>query len=270
MSKSDRARKREQRRGYAKPSAPRVIGANDNAVNDNEGVVVIAGVELTHGQAIRFRRAEANLQSRDLIVQRAGHRVMVELEAEIRERIERAGVESHVETVRRLEELRGVTIGQSKVEGAVGKHRVQRDGLETLYASGSIDRTQHAAGTLYRADYERVDPERALTPPALDATRVNAGHGGENWCQKRRQIEDRLWSIHRMICGVEAGLSTQRGAMPILPASHPSMRAIHALQEIAGKGRPVMDLATSGSGRARVRVDLIRGLNTCAIFYGLE
>jgi hypothetical protein len=48
------------------------------------------------------------------------------------------------------------------------------------------------------------------------------------------------------------------------------MRAIHALVEIAGKGANLLDLATSGSVRARIREDLIFALNACAIAYGLE
>lgn len=48
------------------------------------------------------------------------------------------------------------------------------------------------------------------------------------------------------------------------------MRAIYALNEIAGKGANVRDLASSGSVRARVREDLIFALDACAIAYGLE
>lgn len=52
MSKTDRAKKRQLKR-YAKPSAPRVIGANDNQpapVNDNDA---------TKAKSIRTHRAEA-------------------------------------------------------------------------------------------------------------------------------------------------------------------------------------------------------------------
>ena len=50
----------------------------------------------------------------------------------------------------------------------------------------------------------------------------------------------------------------------------PVMRAIHTLNEIAGNGANVLDVATSGSVRARIREDLIFGLDACAIAYGLE
>lgn len=270
MSKADRAKKRLQRKAYAQPSRPRVIGANDNHVNDNDEVVVIGGVELTQNQAVNYRNACAKLSSKDISVQRVGHRMMMELEVQIRGRIEARETEDAIETKRRLEELRGFTIGKSKVEGAAGKAQVQRDGLETLRKAASIGTTQHAAGMLYRADYERIDPEKGLTPPALDATRVQAGHGGDNWCRKRREIEERVFAIHLSICGVEPPRDGQRRALPNLPGSHPAMRSIRALVEVAGKGRPLSDLASSGSSRARLRQDLIFGLDACAIFYGLE
>lgn len=59
MSKSDRARKREQRRGYAKPSAPRVIGANDNAVNDNERAAARSDAQRTAKALQHEREMEA-------------------------------------------------------------------------------------------------------------------------------------------------------------------------------------------------------------------
>lgn len=48
------------------------------------------------------------------------------------------------------------------------------------------------------------------------------------------------------------------------------MRATYALNEIAGKGANILDLASSGSVRARIRDDLIFALDACAIAYGLE
>lgn len=204
MSKTDRAKKRIQRKATGKPSAPRLIGANDNHANDNRAPVVIAGVLLTDGQAHRFYAAQDKLQSRDMDVRRHGQRMMVVLEAELRERVEASATGDFIEARRKLEELRDVTVGESSVEGAKGKLQVRRDGLEMLRKVGSLDSVQHAAGLRYRADYDQIDPERMLTPPSLDPARVKVAHGGDNWYAKRRQIEDRVFAIHLAICGIEA------------------------------------------------------------------
>lgn len=79
-----------------------------------------------------------------------------------------------------------------------------------------------------------------------------------------------MFGIHWMICGVGAPKDGQRAALPALPKGEPTMRALHALNEIARKGAKVLDLASSGSVRARIREDLIFGLVACAIAYGLE
>jgi len=62
MSKTDRAKKRQQKRArYAKPSLPRVIGANDNIATANDNLPEVPdlsrepGVKETPGQRI-FRQ----------------------------------------------------------------------------------------------------------------------------------------------------------------------------------------------------------------------
>jgi hypothetical protein len=122
---------------------------------------------------------------------------------------------------------------------------------------------------LYRADYERIDPEKMLTPPQLDPEKVSVVRGGDGWDHKRREIEERVFGIHLMICGVDAPTATERRALPRLPAGHPAVRAILALTEIAGKGANIRDMANSGGVRARIRGDLEFALDACAIVYGL-
>jgi len=272
MSKADRAKKREQRKRYAKPSTPRAIGANDNieAANDNTAPVSIRGVRLTDSQALRFVAAEAKVASPDLDQQRDGQRMFRALDAEIDARILERDAKENLEELRSLEALRGLDIGVSDHEKARGAPRASRDGLETLLTAGSITRTQHAAGILYRADYERIDPEKQLTPPQLDPEKINVVRGGDGWDQKRREIEERVFGIHLMICGVAAPTKDERRAMPRLPMGHPAARAIHALNEVAGKGSNIRDLANGGSARARIRDDLEFALDACAITYGLD
>jgi hypothetical protein len=73
-----------------------------------------------------------------------------------------------------------------------------------------------------------------------------------------------------MICGVEPPKGKQRAAMPNLPKGHPAMRAIDALERLAGRGDNVQEISASGSVRARLREDLIFALDACAIVYGLD
>lgn len=274
MSKLSKSRSRLRKGRYAKPSPPRMIGANDNhpeAVNDNAAPVTIRGVRLTENQAYRMQVAEARIASDDLANQRLGHRMLEALEQEIDVRLTANQVDAALDERRGLEALRGYSIDKSNVEGAVGAPRIARDGLETLLTANSISRTQHAAGLLYRADYERIDPEKMLTPPQLDPEKLNVVRGGDGWDHKRREIEDRVFGIHCMICGIDPPTSKEdRRSLPRLPARHPAIRAIHALVEIAGKGANLGDMTASGSVKARIREDLIFALDACAITYGLE
>lgn len=273
MSKQSKAKAKLRKGRYAKPSLPRVIGANDNhpaAVNDNAEPVMIRGVRLTENQQYRLHVAEERIASEDLANQRLGHRMLEALDQEIDARLLAEVVDAALDERRGLEALRGYTVDRSQIEGAVGAPRIARDGLETLLTAGSITRTQHAAGMLYRADYERIDPEKMLTPPQLDPEKLNVVRGGDGWDHKRREIEERVFGIHLMICGIDAPTATERRALPRLPAGHPAMRAIHALVEIAGKGANLGDMTTSGSVKARIREDLIFALDACAITYGLE
>ena len=263
---------RIRRKRQNKPSAPRRIGANDNAsliANDNASPTSIRGVTLTENQRFRMKVAEERLASEDLTNRRLGHRMLEAIEAEIEARGVANDVAAGLAERRGLEALRGYEIGTSQVEGAAGLPRITRDGLETLLTANAIDRNQHAAGLRYRADYEAIDPEKGLTPPTIDQTR-NIVRGGDGYAQKRREIEERVWGIHLMIAGVESRGDGGRAAMPSLPAGHPTMRAIYALERIAGRGDNLGDMTSSGSVKARIREDLIFALDACAIVYGLE
>jgi hypothetical protein len=271
MSKLSKQRARARKAKYAKPSLPRPIGANDNhpaAVNDNAAPVTIRGVRLTEGQAYRYHIAVRNRGHASVEIQRAGHVALEALNREIdaikSEREAMAGLAERMG----LEALRGVRIEPSKVEGAVGVPRLHTDGLETMLSAGAITTTQHAAGLRYRADYETLDPEKELTPPQLDPEKIKSSHGGEGWDDKRREIEERVFRVHLMICGID-NKPGERGAIPNLPKGHPAMRSIYALDEVAGKGRIIAYMSESGSVRARIRDDLTFALETCEIVYGL-
>lgn len=279
MSKQSKQRARLRKGRYAKPSPPRMIGANDNhpaAVNDNAAPVTIRGVRLTENQSRRFAVAQDQMSSPRLDDKRAGQRTMEALEREIEVKLTAEHVSAALEERRGLEALRGYTIGRSRVEGAVGVERIARDGLETLTAERTdrktnqpippaLDRIQGVAAYRYRADYEKIDPEKKLSPKTLFNTDIVPKRGGDHWDDKRREIERRVWSIQAMICGLPADAK----AMPNLDPKHPDMRAIEALNQIAGKGRNLGELSSSGSVRMRILEDLKHGLEAAAIVYGL-
>lgn len=268
MSKSDRAKKRIQKRTrYAKPSAPRAIGANDNVrtANDNAPPVTIRGVELSEGQAYRFANAEAKLASPDLAVRREGHRIMDALDRELDALIGSRAAEADLEELRGLEKLRGLEIGVSKHQGTAGAPRASRDGLETLLTSSSITSTQHAAGLRFRADYELLDPEKGLTPPPIDQTRKIV-RGGDGFAEKRAERELFVRDLEAMIQEVDPSFRGALGQSDIERVG----RAVWALREIAGKGSNLSSLSSSGSVQKRTSDSLLIALDCAAIAYGLE
>lgn len=267
MSKHSKAKARTRKR-YAKPSTPRVIGANDNiaVANDNSAPVMIRGVMLTDSQAIRFMAAEAKIASADRDIQRAGHRMLEALSREIDQKLMEEAVAGALDELRGLEALRGMEIGVSTHEKARGAPRASRDGLETLLTAKSITRTQHAAGMRYRADYELLDPEKGLTPPLLDPSLRNIIRGGEGFAEKRQQRERFIRDLEAMI---QAEDRTFRGALGRTDVQRLG-RAVWALREVAGKGVNLLTLTSSGSGRAAIGEALIVGLDCAAIAYQLE
>lgn len=264
MSKADRRKKRQR---YAKPSAPRAIGANDNiaVANDNMAPVTIRGVTLTDGQAWRFADAERRIADPDLAVQRIGHRMLEALDQEIDARLAGQTATRDLEELRGLEALRGLSIGVSKHEGSKGAPRASRDGLETLLTAGSITRTQHAAGLRYRDDYELLDPEKGLTPPSIDQTR-KITRGGDGFAVKRREREEFVRDLEAMIQEEDR---TFRGALGRSDVERVG-RAVWALREIAGKGSNLLSISGNGSRRALVSDSLLVALECAAIAYGLE
>lgn len=267
MSKLSKAARRARKAQHQKPFAPRVIGANDNhlpGAND-DAPVVIRGVTLNRRQARDLMEAEAKLSSADLAVRIAGRDQMAALQDEIdAELAKRLRAESEAET-QAVAEARGDRIKKPKADSVMS---VSRDGLDTLLSAGTLTRTLHSAALKYREDYERLDPEKGLAPLSLDAARGTV-HGGDGWAEKRREIQNRIRSVHLMIAGVDRG-PDEKAAMPALPAGHPVMQAIYALEQIAGKGVNLRHLTESGSVRARLSQSLIRALGCCAIVYGLE
>lgn len=290
MSKTDRAKKRIRKVRYQKPSAPRVIGANDNfprAANDDFEPAMVGGITLGHSLSLAFRKAEADClavllddagepvrlrngdPAPDLARRREGHSAMLQIEQALAAQHDAARMKAVRAEIAELERRRG---GELKIERARDKRgedgerlKVARDGLETLLTAGSITRTQHAAGLLFRADYEMLDPEKGLTPPAIDQSR-NIVRGGEGFAAKRQEREAFVRDLEAMI---QAEDRTFRGALGRTEVERVG-RAVWALRQVAGKGANLVSLTGSGSGRAAISTGLLVALDCAAIAYGLD
>lgn len=275
MSKSDRAKKRDRKR-YHQPSAPGSwkrpsadrVEANDNHANDNEDLTTIGGVKITDSQRYRLRVAQDRLASDDLGNRRLGQMMLEAIGKELASVVAEGSVALALEERRALEALRGHVLEKSDIEGAIGVARIVNDGLEVLRSRKGISQTQYDAGQRFRVDYEKMNPERELTPKQLDPAKVTIPHGGENWDNKKGEAIDRIMCVYRMICGVE-GRPGEKGMLPLLPREHPAMRSIQALNMIAGQGFTINELTTASRARARMKVDLAFALDAVAIVHDL-
>ena len=272
MSKQSKAKAKLRKGRYAKPSPPRMIGANDNhpaAVNDNAAPVSIRGLRLTDKQAERFAEAQRRIGTKDLGVQRSGHLMLEALDREIDRLVGSNEVTARLKEMADLEQVRNVVLTDVTVKAPDGTSaktkRVERDGLETLLTAHSINRTQHAAGLRYRADYELLDPENGLTPPAMDQTRKIV-RGGDGFAQKRKEREEFVRDLEAMIQEEDPSCRRSLGRSDVERIG----RAVWALREIAGKGSSLMSLSSSGSIQTRTSDALRTALDCAAIAYGLE
>lgn len=259
MGKATNPRPKSARRGRQKPSAPRVIGANDNETNDNAAIVV-RGVTLNASQARRLDAAERLRAQTDIVSRTAGLKAMTELEAEIEAARAKAIREIDEAETRGLAERRGDDVARSEEKDAPLK--VTRDGLETMRSTGSISQNLYVAGMRYRLDFERVDAASGLTPPVADGARKHT-KGGDGFQKKVLESELRIRAVHRTIAGVPIG----GDAMPLLPPSHPINEAIWILDRVAGEGQNLRDLTQSGSVRTRLAAALVRALTAAAKVY---
>lgn len=275
MSKSDRKRKRDRKR-YEAPSAPGSwkrptagqVEANDNHANDNVSLVKIGDVWLTAGQSARYHEALRKLASASLDQKRAGQASLDALEDEIAEAREAKRMKAVRKEIADLEARRGgaLTVEQARdTRGQTSERlRVPRDGLETLASAGSISRRELIAGARFRADLEKIDPERQLTPQAIDGAR-KITRGGEGFQKKRLEAELRIREVHCRIMGVPV----DGDAWPLLDPGHPKLETIRVLEAVAGKGMTMSALTNNFRMRAKLLAFLKAGLNAAAAVYGV-
>lgn len=261
---SAKQRLRKQNRA----AAPRVIGANDDGpgiANDNEALVV-SGARLNEGQARRFRQAIQAEASPDLRQRRLGREAMLRIEEEIANARMAIRVANDIAEIVGLESLRGSEIETSDRKEHEGRKRIaSRDGLETLMTARSLSPNQYAAGLRFRTDYELLDPEKGLTPPAIDQSR-NITRGGEGWAAKRTERELFVRDLEKLIQEEDRTFKGANGRTQVERTG----RAVWALREIAGKGSNLRALSNSGSVQASISAALILALDCAAVAYGLE
>lgn len=275
MSKSDRKRKRDRKR-YEAPSAPGSwkrptagkVEANDNHANDNVSLVKIGDLWLTAGQSVRYHEALRKLASASLDQKRDGQTSLDALEDEIAEAREAKRMKAVRKEIADLEARRGgaLTVEQARdIRGQTSERlRVPRDGLETLANAGSITRRELIAGARFRADLEKIDPERQLTPQAIDGAR-KITRGGEGFQKKRLEAELRIREVHCRIMGVPV----DGDAWPLLDPGHPKLETIRVLEAVAGKGLTMSALTNNFRMRAKLLAFLKAGLNAAAEVYGV-
>lgn len=144
------------------------------------------------------------------------------------------------------------------VERSPGRVRISgRDGLRTLEASGALSRRQLSAGLRYRDRFEaaqsRADSALALRPGG------RGGRGGP--ADVPQGIAARLAQARRDLDRMERAVAARYAAegRPALAAD-----AVLMLREVAGLGRAVRELTTSGRRRTALTARLGEALEVLA------
>jgi hypothetical protein len=177
---------------------------------------------------------------------RAARRLCLRLEQEIEAAAAVDWLAGALAETRTLEARRGngVAVGPGPVR--VGG----RDGLDGLRAAGAITAVQCAAGLRYRNRFEDAQPRIA----SVLAFRAGGGRGQTG---RPEEIAIRMsqasLDLDRMERAVVAAFTTEGG-----PAR--AADALMALREVAGLGRSMRELSTSGHRRAVLKARLIEAL----------
>lgn len=139
-----------------------------------------------------------------------------------------------------------------KVERAGGRLRItSRDGLQTLFEQGGLERPEYEAGMMYRRCYETLDagPRSNLARDFGAPARGFAEAGAEGFAELRafRAEKLRRWE----------GLAG-------------TGRAVWVLRLVAGQGRTINSIASGGSARLANTKALMEALREIARERGLR
>jgi hypothetical protein len=177
-------------------------------------------------------------------------RLRQDLEAQLEAAADAAWLDGALAETAALEQTRG-----GAVERSPGRVRISgRDGLRTLEASGALSPRQVAAGLHYR---DRFEAAQSRAGSAL-ALRPGGGGGAADVPER---IAARLAQARRDLDRMERAVVARYAAegRPALAAD-----ALLVLREVAGLGRAVRELSTSGRRRTALTARLGEGLEVVA------
>lgn len=217
----------------------------------NARPVLVNGRLLNAPQAARLKaaaQAEASGQSTQ------ARRLRARLEAELAGAAEADWLRGALAETAALEQARGVRVEQSPTHVRI----LGRDGLATLRARGSLSAAQFAAGLRYRSCFDDAQPRQVSTL----ALQPGGAAGASNLPEA---VAARMAQARRGLDRFEQALVAHHAAM-----GRPGLAgdALTALREVAGLGRSLRSLSTSGARRARLKALLIEALETLSRIAG--
>jgi hypothetical protein len=205
---------------------------------------VINGRRLSARQAAALRAAARAEAAGDAATAR---RLRLRLEGEIDEATHGDWLAGALADTAALERTRG-----QAVEAAPGRVRIHgRDGLETLTASGALTAAQRAAALRYRGRFEDAQPRIA----SVLAIRPGGARGRPD---RPEAVAARMAQARRDVDRLEQAVADRYAAegRPALAGD-----ALLALREVAGLGRSIRELASSGHRREVLKTRLGEGLD---------
>jgi hypothetical protein len=226
-------------------------------------------------QAVKYRNRGDHAEARKLSRQAQEHlnrakELVHNVETDRARRARDAAARRAVAETRSLAESRGEKIVEERVtayvtvqagnlpverkQTALRLRNASRDGLETLRTQNTLKRTEginqieHTAGMRYREQFEYAQP-------SLRAGMGGGGAGGGNGAlpMTDRQLVSADW-IRR----IEQRVQTEAGSA-----------AVPVLRAVAGEGKNLSEIATSGSARSKAKQRLRSALGVVADALGI-
>lgn len=210
--------------------------------------VFVGGRELTGAQVRALKdAAEAVADGRYI----AAGDIYRQLEAEIAEGHERDWLKRKLAEIVILAEIRGEAVEISDRAEHKGRVRIlSRDGLERLRYPGdpnrapAISQGQYAAGLRYRDQFEKTEANLRSCMAGTVAGGGSPGGSADRAAQAKADVK--AWD------------DAVFAAFPVARDGHD---ALLALREIAGRGKSLRDIASSGSRQGQLRQRLKTALD---------
>lgn len=214
-------------------------------------VVTVSGRNLTTGQVAMLKAAaEATFQGRYVTASDLYRR----LEAQIEDGHEADWLRAKMAEITALASLRGEEVEVSEKREHKGRLRIlSRDGLERLRDAETISQNQFAAGLRYRDQFEKVEVNLRSCMAGQVAGGGSPGGAADRAADAKRQVRE--WDD---------------AVFASFPVARDGHDALLAMREIAGRGRSLRDIATSGGRRATLLARLTVALDLVADMLALH